>query len=1279
MAESSVGTISLDLVIQNNIAEQIEKIRSDVSRPARQIGENIETSVEAPMKKTAENVQKTLGSAFEETAKTAQKTTEKITESLDNGFNEAFARMVEREKKQQAEIQKFHDTKPRTVNLGNAIKYDTKAIEKEIGEYGSKIDGQFQKIFDRTKGFKIPTTPVERLEAELENTRTKSDLLKAEWEQLANSEPSEKATAKMLSLQQQIIATDKATERLESDLQKTAGSETLSTVDAQFQRIFDRLKNFEVPTTPVECLKTELENIRTKIALLQRQWQELSTSEPSDRVAAQMLRIQQQIISAQTASERLRNQLSELNQTDVSHLKQEWNELVSLITAPLKGVINTVLAPVQAIASGIQRIGKACHSAYENLKYYLENPLYAVRDAGKLAFSAIEKVGSKAFGVLKSVGGRALDSLKSRFRFLNKSAMSLSSPIKKLGRTLKNTFRRVFVMATLYAAVKSIKKSFSEILKSNEELSKSLNNVKANLSIAFTPVIQAIIPALNTMMSGLAKTTRYVAGFTAGLFGMTYKQAAEATQKLKNTGKTATDTAKKVNMSLAGIDEMNILSDNSDESGNDEENSGIDYSNLDMSEPELPDWAERLKNAIKSGDWYSVGEVLAERINAVFEGIDWENTEKKVTAKINKICDLINGFVDNINFDYLGNALAGGLNTISSAVNTFSDNIHWETIGSGLANGLNQAISKIKWKQLGKSISSNIRILTDLLYGFVTEFNWAELGNGIGEAVNGWFDGIDFGKLATMISEGIKGIFSTVTATLQTVDFSSMGNKLAESVNNIDVVGILKEFTTSVNELITGLLDFLISFVKEMDWLSLGEQIFDSIAVMIENIDWKGLIERVAELLGGAVGGAAALIGGILMKAWNTLKEAWDSVKEYFHEKIEECGGNVIKGVFKGIVDAFKNVGNWIKEHIFKPFINGFKKAFGIHSPSKKMAEMGGYIIDGLFNAISEGITKIREIFEKMLKIVKAVFSNVGEWFKDKFSSAWDGIKYVWNNVNDYFLNIWNGITDTFSAVGEWFGEKFRNAWDNITEIFNNIGNWFSDRWNDITNVFSIIGTWFGERFTNAWNNIKSAFSEVKEFFEGIWNSITNVFGHVTNWFRNTFSDAWEAVKNVFSKGGEIFTGITDGIFDTFKTIVNGLIDGINWVIEQPFNAINWALDGIRGIEILDWYPFEWLPSIDIPQIPHLANGGLATAPTLAMVGDNKNAKSDPEVIAPLSKLEGMLGDNSEITELLKVIIELLKNGMNVEIINYMFKNSREFSREVLKVIADDRARKGER
>lgn len=45
-------------------------------------------------------------------------------------------------------------------------------------------------------------------------------------------------------------------------------------------------------------------------------------------------------------------------------------------------------------------------------------------------------------------------------------------------------------------------------------------------------------------------------------------------------------------------------------------------------------------------------------------------------------------------------------------------------------------------------------------------------------------------------------------------------------------------------------------------------------------------------------------------------------------------------------------------------------------------------------------------------------------------------------------------------------------------------------------------------------------------------------------------------------------------------------------------------------------------------QIPALAKGGVAYGPTMAMIGDNRNAAIDPEVVAPLSKLRDMMGGN---------------------------------------------------
>jgi len=51
----------------------------------------------------------------------------------------------------------------------------------------------------------------------------------------------------------------------------------------------------------------------------------------------------------------------------------------------------------------------------------------------------------------------------------------------------------------------------------------------------------------------------------------------------------------------------------------------------------------------------------------------------------------------------------------------------------------------------------------------------------------------------------------------------------------------------------------------------------------------------------------------------------------------------------------------------------------------------------------------------------------------------------------------------------------------------------------------------------------------------------------------------------------------------------------------------------------------------DSGEAPKLARGGLAYGPSLAMVGDNRNARVDPEVIAPLSKLREYMGGGQAV------------------------------------------------
>ena len=94
----------------------------------------------------------------------------------------------------------------------------------------------------------------------------------------------------------------------------------------------------------------------------------------------------------------------------------------------------------------------------------------------------------------------------------------------------------------------------------------------------------------------------------------------------------------------------------------------------------------------------------------------------------------------------------------------------------------------------------------------------------------------------------------------------------------------------------------------------------------------------------------------------------------------------------------------------------------------------------------------------------------------------------------------------------------------------------------------------------------------------------------------------------------------------------------------------------------------------EIPYVPKLAKGGLATAPTLAMVGDNPNALSDPEVISPLSKLKGMIAETQQTTicderiiRMLQKIYDLLSNE-ETQYINNTYIDSELIDRKVVKV-----------
>lgn len=175
--------------------------------------------------------------------------------------------------------------------------------------------------------------------------------------------------------------------------------------------------------------------------------------------------------------------------------------------------------------------------------------------------------------------------------------------------------------------------------------------------------------------------------------------------------------------------------------------------------------------------------------------------------------------------------------------------------------------------------------------------------------------------------------------------------------------------------------------------------------------------------------------------------------------------------------------------------------------------------------------------------------------------------------------------------------ETGKKIWENFTkflgESITNIGNWFKGLWDGIVATFQGVGKWFSDIFGGAWNGIKKAFSGVGGFFKGVWDTIVGIFG-------------------------SIGTAVGDAIGGAFRGVINGILKGAIGIINGFINAINVGIDLVNKIG----FNIGKLKTLDVPQ---LANGGIVSSPTLAMIGEGRES----EAVIPLSKLDEMInGDN---------------------------------------------------
>lgn len=149
-------------------------------------------------------------------------------------------------------------------------------------------------------------------------------------------------------------------------------------------------------------------------------------------------------------------------------------------------------------------------------------------------------------------------------------------------------------------------------------------------------------------------------------------------------------------------------------------------------------------------------------------------------------------------------------------------------------------------------------------------------------------------------------------------------------------------------------------------------------------------------------------------KVGEEYKNALDEALKGLPEQLEELGMQCMQGFLDGLTTNTDYMSKYVKTYV-QGMVNQFKEQLGIHSPSKVMAEIGGYTGEGFANGLKDSINYVKKSASSLIDATSASLSDV----KSALGSARTGGSGVGGTsvVNNYNLVQNNTSPKSLSAL----------------------------------------------------------------------------------------------------------------------------------------------------------------------------------------------------------------------------------------------------------------------
>lgn len=873
----------------------------------------------------------------------------------------------------------------------------------------------------------------------------------------------------------------KGSKELESQIRNLAG--TVDGVGAKAKAAlnkqvdaFSKLNNeYAAQEKKVSELKQKIEEFSKKKFALSDEYKEVAKELQNARISLQKLQNAQNRFLAGGGSKY--SDKYKKYQYDIDAAKQSIKELEATERGMIaSGKANMPVADTKEYADMQNQLSEEEAKRVDmqnrlgtSMNYIIDQVDEYNQETSKMAIvtekvkSVFAKLGNTIKRVAKLTGSEVIGGLKKLSAGILGIHKSANKSTYSMGMMIKNAL----VMGALYKVISgassAIKSGFENLAQysgsTNNSISmlwSSLERLKNSLATAFAPILNIVAPILTKFINMISTAVSYVGAFFSALTGKSTYTKAVGVQKnyaasLKDTASGAKDAAKETekaadaaNDYLSPLDDINRFSEDNKSSSSPSGSTGGGAGGIDPSsmfteapiESNIKGLAQKIKDLIKNEDFEGLGAFLAEQLNAgmakVKDAISWEKVGPQITYFVNAFTTTFNSLVDNLDWDLLGRTIGTGVNTIVNALDLLITGIDWKNLGAKFAEGINGLVDEVDFYHLGELIGHRIMIWPSIVLGFVTNLDWGAIGNQLGKGLNGVVNSISLSDIGAALGRAITGIFRTAINFSSTFDWLALGSNIASGVNNAFANTDFATVAQGISKFVTGCIDTLQTFIAETDW----HNVVNSIETFFANIDWLDIATKVISLLMSAFGAALGMALDLLI----------------------DLGKNIIEGIKVGLNMEVADIWNWIKAHIFQPFIDGFKNAFGIHSPSTVMRTMGQYIIQGLLNGITDLVANFKEKFNELKTIAVNKLNETKDSAVRKGSEMRESLSRTVEFIRDKFSSGFQNIASTVgSKVQEAKNAAVQKAQDMLSSLSNIIGN-IQDRFhNGFQNLVSIV------------------------------------------------------------------------------------------------------------------------------------------------------------------------------------------------------------------------------